>query len=109
MENDYRAELIKSHEYNFSEESNSPLKKILLDENHPISYAYILHWTPDQAEDFYTILINANYLVMLEVNRQDKTVVGAIERQELKAYLKGRSRTEQVQLLVAIDLTNEKT
>ena len=107
MEQDYRGELVRSNEGLNSTESS--LGEALRENGFNTNNAYVLHWTPDQNEDFYTVLIDGTYLVTTEIDRSSNTIVTPIERIELKDYLKGLNRTNQVRLLVAQELVNEKT
>lgn len=68
----------------------------------------MLHWTADQCEDYYTVLINGRFLITVEINRFDDTYIPIIERTELKEYLHGLSRMYQVQLLVTQELVCKK-
>ena len=84
MESEFRKELISSHEFHFSK--HSELKNVLEVNGHPTINAYVLHWTPDQTEDIFTILINGAYIVTTELDRFDTDVVPVVERLEIKAY-----------------------
>jgi hypothetical protein len=109
MESDFRKELINSHNQLFSPESDSKLKQVLENAGHSTAKAYVLDWIPDQTEDIFTVLIDGKYLVSTEIDRFDQASQAVVERQEIKSYLKGLSRINQVRLLVAQDLANEKT
>ncbi|WP_092211257.1 hypothetical protein [Desulfoluna spongiiphila] len=106
MEEDFREELIKSHQHHFASKPCSKIKEVLEQNGHPTSRAYILHWTPDQDGDFITVLINGEYVVTTEIDHNDFSVTSSVDRYELKDYLKGLSRMNQVRLLVAKDLSN---
>lgn len=106
MENDFREELVKSRE-SFS--SPSRLKEVLEFNGHSTKNACVLHWTPDQGEDIYVVLIDGAYLVSVELDRTDQNTPPILERIELKNYLVGLSRMHQVKLLVAQNLANQKT
>jgi hypothetical protein len=107
MENDYRTELIRTNDGLNSAESD--LGELLRENGFNTNKAYVLYWTSDQTEDYYTVLIDGEYLISTEIDRSNNNLVTPIERIELKEYLKGLSRTNQVRLLVAQDLVNEKT
>ena len=109
MEENFRTELIRSHKYHFESGSSSKLKQVLEQNGHPTDKAYILHWIPDQGEDFFTILINGDYIVSTEIDRIAPSEPPNVERYELKDYLRGLSRMDQVRLLVAQDLSDKKT
>lgn len=107
-EQDYREELIASNEYHFSEHSKSRLKELLGAAGYGTENAYVLQWTPDQGEDFFTVLINGEYLVNVRVDRDAVGCEMNVERNDLALYLKGLSRMHHVRLLVAQELVNRK-
>ena len=107
MEKDFRRELVRSNQ-GFND-PNSRLKQVLESAGHNTQNAYVLHWTPDQTEDFYSVLIDGSYLVSVEIDKFDSSVLPVVARQELKSYSHGLSRMYQVQLAVALDLANTKT
>ena len=106
MEKDFRGELQKSRE-SFSSESR--LRDALESQGHTTNNAYVLHWTPDQGEDIYVVLIEGAYLVSVELDRLNPETPPIFERIELKEYSDGLSRMYQVKLLVAQDLSSAKT
>jgi hypothetical protein len=107
MESDFREELIRSN--TAIQESESKLRKALESEGHDTKNAYVLHWTPEQLEDLYTVLIDGSYLVDVEIDKYDECKSPKVERNELKTYLKGLSKINQVRLVVAQDLACTKT
>ena len=109
MEADFRKELLESHQYHFSENSESRLKVLIEKAGHSTERAFVLHWTPDQTEDFYSVLIGGEYLVTTEIEKMDLAANPVVERQEIKDYIHGMSRMHQVRLAVALDLAHEKT
>ena len=107
MESDFREELVSSHEHHFLK--NSRLKAILESHGYPTKNAYVLHHVPGQTEDFYTVLINGEYLVSMEIDRFNTSNSPVIQRVELKTYTKGLSRMHQVKFAVAKGLVSEIT
>ena len=105
MENDFREELIKSHDYHFSANSTSRLKEVLGSKEIGVSNAYIIGWTPDQTDDLFLVLIDGSWILRVELERYDETVAPVIDRIEIKDYMNGLSRMNQVKLLVAQDLS----
>jgi len=101
-EKDFRAELVRSNKG--LRESESKLRKALESEGHDVSNAYVLHCTPDQLEDIYVVLIEGSFLVSIEIDRFDNSKSPIFERIELKDYLHGLSKTDQIRLAVAQDL-----
>ena len=107
MEKDYRAELIRSNEGLNSPDSS--LRKALKTKGYLTKHAYVLHWTPEQLEDIYLVLIGGTSLVRVEIDKLDSTNPPIFEDIELTNYVHGLSRTNQVRLAVAQDLVNAKT
>lgn len=69
-----------------------------------VKTAYILNWTPEQAEDIFTILINLDKIVKVEISRINESEVPIIESFHIKNYQKGLSKVFQIKLAVALDL-----
>lgn len=101
-----RQTLIASKYYAFE---NEKICKFLSNQFDSISSVYVLGHTPDQGEDFYTLLINGSTILKLELSRTDDTakpenvVVFSIE-QYRKAV---RGRQELSKLAIAIELATE--
>ena len=106
MEKDFREKLQKS---NKSFSSESMLRSALESQGHSTDNAFVLHWTPDQGEDIYVVLIDGAYLVSVELDSIDPDTPPIYERIELKEYKQGLSKMNQVRLLVAQELANAKT
>jgi hypothetical protein len=104
LEQEYREELVASRAFHFSAHSQSRLKEALQSAGYCVGNAIVLHWTPDQSEDFYTVLIEGTFLAAVRIDRSDAEEAPTIKRHELREYLRGLSRVYQVQLLVAQDL-----
>ncbi|AOS95839.1 hypothetical protein AUP74_00368 [Microbulbifer aggregans] len=107
MESDFRDELTRSNDA--LQDSGSMLRKALEAGGHEPKNAYILHWVPEQCEGLYTVLIGGSYIVKVEVDKCDKSKPPIVERSELKSYLNGLSKMNQVRLAVAQDLACAKT
>ncbi|WP_415905963.1 hypothetical protein ACMXYX_10075 [Neptuniibacter sp. QD72_48] len=107
MERDFREELLKSSEA--LQDPESKLRQVLEDESHITQNAYVLHWTSEQLEDLYTVLISGSYLVDVEIDKYDDSKSPKVKRNELKPYLHGLSKINQVRLAVAQDLACTKT
>lgn len=107
MESDFREELLRSNDA--LQDPDSKLRQVLAAEGHDTENAYVLHWTPEQLEDRYTLLIDGSYLVDVEIGKYDNSEPPIIERNELMPYLNGLSKMNQVRLAVAQDLAGKKT
>lgn len=107
MENDFREELLRSN--GALQDPKSKLRQVLELNGYETKNAYVLHWTPEQLEDLYTVLINGSYLVHVEIDKFDKKKIPIVEKSEIKAYLHGLSKMHQVRLVVAQELVDAKT
>ena len=107
-ENDFRKEVLASQEYHFSNVPKSTLKAVLDENGYPTDNAYGLHWTPDQTEGLFTVLIDGAYLLDVNIEKFDANVNPKIERQELESYAEGLSRMNQIRFLIAQELSNAK-
>ncbi|MDH0685176.1 hypothetical protein [Achromobacter animicus] len=102
-EQSFRQQLRRSWE-EFREPGNSIFSNL---ENRlgRIDSAFALGWTPDQSEDFYTILVNGTDVVYLEVLRPTGELVD-FQVTSVKEYEKSlRYRLQKIMLLVALDLS----
>lgn len=106
-EEDFRIELQRSNMTIACK--NSSVHQALKKANHNPVKAYVLHHTSDQGVDHYTVLIDASYIVNLEIERGEKMQVIEIERQELDEYLFRLSKINKIRLSVAIELASEET
>ncbi len=107
MESDFREQLLRSNEA--LQDPNSKLRQALEAEGHETKNAYVLHWTSEQLEDLYSVLIGGSYLVDVEIEKYEISKTPILERIELKPYLRGLSKMNQVRLAVAQDLACTKT
>lgn len=103
---EYRKNLMSSHELYFVKESRLTL--VLESQGYPTENVYLLDWIPDQRECFYSVLIEGVYLLSTEIDRCEFSAALAVERSEIEGYLKGLSRSRQVQLSVAMHLAQTK-
>jgi len=104
MEREFREELEASHQQYFSANSKYRLKSFLTSKSIPWNNAYILNWIPEQTEDIYVILIEGKSLISVEIDRIDSNSPPLFEEIDIKEYMHGLSRMNQVKLLVAKEL-----
>lgn len=57
-EQQFKEQLLKSHNSLFTDPSYKRLLQLLQDTYQDLKTAYVLNWIPEQGEDIYTILIN---------------------------------------------------
>lgn len=102
-EQEYREELIKSNQSLFGSEGDQRLLGVLKMLYPQMITAYIIHWIPEQGEEFYKILINDDVIANIEFSHDDD-VEPVVESITIPQYLRGLSRIKQIQLAVALDL-----
>lgn len=101
-EQSFREELSKS--WDGLRGQGNKLLPILQDRLGLIDSAFVMSWTPEQAEDLYTIIVNGTDVVWLEVLRESGELV-AFETASVKQYERSlRSRQHRIKLAVALDL-----
>ena len=100
----YAAELKASHDFIFESEDGVKLKRTIAAVCPKMRTAYVLNSIPDQGEDIYLILVDNETLLSVEVDRLDSQASPIVEHQDLVAYKKHLSKTDQIRLAVAIQL-----
>ncbi|WP_251038565.1 hypothetical protein [Paenibacillus albidus] len=106
-EQDIREQLIVSNKSLFEDEEKKRLLNVI-QENHPnMVTAYVLHWIPEQAEDFYKVLINDSIIVDIELDRLNQNIMPIIKSVPISQYKVGLSKINQIKLAVAIDLAQK--
>jgi len=102
-EKELREQLIKSHYSLFNDKSKLGLLNALKDFI-DIKSAYIIDWIPEQGEDIYTILINTDIIVIVELDRLNLHLEPVLNTISINEFKKGLSKIHQIKLAVAIDL-----
>lgn len=115
-EDSYRAELRRTHEYIFHSDQGKILLQALINTFQEMKTAYILYWTPDQGADFYTLIINSQQIVFIEIEEEctkrkllttsEKRVV-SLRSCSVNDYKKELSKTNRIKLEVALDLIHK--
>lgn len=105
-EKEMREQLKKSNDFF---KTPSRLRSALESQGHKASKAMVLHWTPDQTEDIYVVLIEGAYIVSVELDRANQDATPICERIELNDYKHRLSRVNLIQLAVAQELASAKT
>ena len=73
-----RLEMLNSAEKIFDDSTNSLLLCALRKYFPWVSFALVLNWIPEQAEDIYWVLIDLEHIVVVEIPRSSDKVDGAI-------------------------------
>jgi hypothetical protein len=104
-----RADFLNSVTSMFSGGTN-PLLLAALKADFPwLSFALIVNWIPEQAEDIYWVLIDLNRIATVEISRLNNDLAGvSIEVLDLNRYKERRlSIDNRRKLEVAIELMRE--
>jgi hypothetical protein len=106
-EQQYKEQLLKSHNSLFVDPSYKRLLQLLQDNYQDFKTAYFLDWIPEQGEDICTILINNKYIAIIELDRHNMQVEPIIQSISIKEYRTRLSKTNQILLAVAQALSIE--
>ena len=105
IENEFRIQLLSSNRGLNSHESL--LGNILRKNGYITQNSFVLNWTPEQGEDLYTVLINGEYIIYTEIVRESQEMLSPIKKANLKDYLKGLKKRDQLKFFVAQDLAKK--
>lgn len=106
-EQDFRTRLVKSHISLLQDLDKRRLLGILRNNFPNMKTAYILNWTPEQDENIYSILVNVDDIVHIELDRFNSDIEPIVKTIPLTHYRNGLSRISQIKLEVAIDLARQ--
>ena len=108
-EQEYRKWLIYSHQWLLGSfaippgERGAGLINVLKAHYPQMVTAYVISSIPEQGEDHYKVLINDELIVNVEISH-DSLVAPIVDSITVKQYLHKLSKTNQIQLAVALDL-----
>ncbi len=69
--------------------------------------AYFIDWIPEQCEDIFEILIDTDFIAIIQIERLNRKTEPLVDVIKLKDYKKGLKKIEQIKLAVAIDLAKK--
>jgi hypothetical protein len=101
VEQQMREELIRSN-LALQDGSHFRLANALELANVNVVGAYVLNWTPEQAEDIYEVLASAVEVVTVEIPRSEGLAL--LERESLKAHERKCSKIQRIRIAVALEL-----
>ncbi|MFD1885508.1 hypothetical protein [Paenibacillus wenxiniae] len=111
-EQTYRNELQRSYDSLFKTESGKMMRICIEQAVGHFITAYILHWIPEQGADFFTLLVDGQTIVHMEIeyapssSREEKASPQLVDYTSYKIhdYTKGLSKTDQIKFEVALDM-----
>lgn len=105
-EDKIRAALLQSHRSLFLAENRRLLDTIR--QHHPsMKTAYILGWLPEQGEDIYTVLINLNTIIRVEIDRINAEVPALVSQVDFNDFKKKLRTLGRLNLTIALQLAQE--
>lgn len=104
-EKSYRDDLLSSQKFLTLDKRGLLITNALRIQYPEMSSAYILKHTPDQAEDFYEIMIDGKSIVSVEADRLNVDAELKISELDFNSYRSNLSKTNRIKFMVAIDLS----
>ena len=100
----FREQLMVSNKSLFEDNDKAVLLTYVREKFPGLETAYILHWIPEQEENFYKILINDSIVVDIELPKlaEKKPIINSIL--PVPQYRLGLSKVKQIKLAVAMNL-----
>lgn len=104
-EEGYRRELLASQRFFLEDRRGRVLFSMIQAKFPKVKAVNLLHWVPEQGEDFYDILIDDEAVLKVEVPHSISHLAELdFEYIKLKNYMLGLSRTSRIKLAIALDL-----
>lgn len=105
-----KADLLRSAELLALGEANTPLRKALDTVRPGMQFVVVFNWIPEQAEDIYWLLGDAEEVLMIELPRQGNRSGDMIfEAIDIRTFNKKKLTVEtRRRLEVALELLNER-
>ena len=104
LENEYREQIISSLHALRKDGELAFVRSLLEAEDVNPDRCVILKWLAEQVEDIYTLLEYPDQIIVIEYERGKPETVFVDSRTTLKEYLHGKSKKNQVKILVALDV-----
>lgn len=82
---------------------NPRLQSVLIQEFGPLEHAFIVHWTPEQGEDIYTVLVPPDAVFVVELSRVDLLEEPVVERYWYRKWRNQRFGVETRRKLTALE------
>ena len=68
----------------------------------------VLHWTPDQGEDIFLVLVSESQIISVELDRQNSTLPPVVEYISVTEYKRGLKKSNQIKLATALSVLSEQ-
>jgi hypothetical protein len=104
---EFRKVLLAGSKALFKNKEDMRLLNILIQKYGNIETAYFLEHIPDQGEDIYTLLINNEFISVVEIDHE-LNIDPVIDTFQIQKYLNGLSKINQIKFAVARDLASQK-
>ncbi|KZW98264.1 hypothetical protein JL49_24370 [Pseudoalteromonas luteoviolacea] len=90
-----------------NDNSSERLRNVLKKEYPEFTGGCVLHWTPDQGEDIFVVLVNGSKIISVELVREDFSEPPIIEHISLSQYKLGLKKSNQIKLAIAQEVIGE--
>jgi hypothetical protein len=104
-----REELERSQERLFADPALARVLVALRSKRPALKSAYILHWRPDQGEGWYTILLNGECLVQVEVDLDDMQKLPLVAEIPMAKYERTLRRVGRIRLAAARAMAHSRS
>lgn len=101
---DYRKQLMRSRNSLFEDEGKKRILSALLAHYPSMKTAYTLGWVPEQGESIYTILVDMDDVVTVELDCINKERMPSVKAMSINQYRKKLKKNDRIKLSVALDL-----
>ena len=106
-EKSYRDELLSSQKYLTLDKKGLRITGSIRARYPEMSSAYILKHIPDQAEDFYEVMVDGKSIVSVEADRLNADAEPIVAELDFNSYLSDLSKTNRIKFMVAVDLAKK--
>ena len=106
-EQEFRDTIIKSHVLLFESNQYTRLMQVLNNCFPEMKTAYFIKHIPEQGEDIYTLLVDIDTIVKVEISHCANDEILPVEISNVSKYKEGLSKVNQIYLNVAIDLAKK--
>ena len=106
-ENELRSQMESSYASLVHDDSNVRLRNVLKEAYPEFTGGCVLHWTPDQGEDIFLVLVNGSKLISVELDREDFSVAPIVEHIDMIQYKHGLKKSNQIKLAIALGVIGE--
>ncbi|PPC76969.1 hypothetical protein C4K68_12705 [Pokkaliibacter plantistimulans] len=103
-EKELRVQLEASYASLAIDGANARLRNALKEAYPEYTGGCVLHWTPDQSDDLFVVLVNGSKLISVELDRLDTSASPIIEHIPLSQYKIRLKKSNKIKLEIALEI-----